>query len=347
MNLKYCDINPIVRPNSIKPLLDDFKIIGTFNAAIEKHNEKYYMLVRVAERFQEEDEKVLVPIIKENKIEKLEFNLNDKNYDFSDSRIVSGKDIKYLTSMSRILILESIDGIHFTSTGRSILPDSEYEKFGIEDPRITKIDDTYYITYSAISDKGICTMLAKTKDFIDINKEGIIFCPDNKDVVLFPIKINNLYYAIHRPSKSEFSKPEMWIANSPDLKFWGNHQHLLGVRKNSWDSDRVGAGAPPIEIEEGWLVIYHGATEDNVYSLGAMLLSKEHPEIVLKRTKKPILSPNMPYEKNGFVNNVVFSCGHIKKGDKLYIYYGAADETTALVEMNIKDILASMEDIYE
>lgn len=347
MTLKYCNINPIIEPKNIEPLLDDFRILGTFNAAVEKCNGKYYMLLRVAERFQEKDKKVLVPIVFENKISKLEFDLDDKNYDFSDSRVVVGKSARFLTSMSRILILESDDGIKFNSTGRSILPDNEYEKFGIEDPRITKIEDTYYITYSAISDKGICTMLASTKDFVDINKEGIIFCPDNKDVVLFPRKINGLYYAIHRPSKSEFSKPEMWIASSPDLKFWGNHQHLAGVRCDMWDSERIGAGAPPIEIDEGWLLIYHGATEENVYSLGAMLLDKNNPEKVLKRTKKTILKPNNSYETNGFVNNVVFSCGHIKKGDKLHIYYGAADETTALVEMNISDILNLMEDEYE
>lgn len=347
MFLKYCDINPIIKPKNIKPLSDDFKVLGTFNAAVEKYNGRYYMLLRVAERFHEEDKKVLVPIVSNSKISKLEFDLDDKNYDFSDSRVVVSKSGRFLTSMSRILILESEDGIKFNSTGSSILPDNEYEKFGIEDPRITKIDDTYYITYSAISDKGICTMLASTKDFVEINKEGVIFCPDNKDVVLFPRKINGLYYAIHRPSKSEFSKPEMWIASSPDLKFWGNHQHIAGVRENMWDSERIGAGAPPIEIDEGWLLIYHGATEENVYSLGAMLLDKNNPQIVLKRTKKTILSPNMPYEVEGFVNNVVFSCGHVKNGDKLHIYYGAADETTALVEISISDILSLMESEYE
>lgn len=347
MTLKYCDVNPIIKPNNIKPLLEDFKILGTFNAAVERCNGKYYMLLRVAERFREKDKKVFIPIVKNQKIDKVEFDLDDEDYDFSDSRLVIGKSKRFLTSMSRILVLESEDGIKFNSTSRSILPDNEYEEFGIEDPRITKIDDIYYITYSAISTKGICTMLAKTKDFINIYKEGVIFCPDNKDVVLFPRKINDLYYAIHRPSKSEFSKPEMWIASSPDLKFWGNHKHLAGVRTNSWDSERIGAGAPPIEIDEGWLLIYHGATKDDVYSLGAMLLDKEKPEIVLKRTKTPILVPNMPYEKEGFVNNVVFSCGQIKKGDNLAIYYGAADETTALVEVSIKDILNAMEDTDE
>ena len=143
MTLKYCDNNPIIKPSNIDPLLEDFKILGTFNAAVEIYNNKYYMLLRVAERFLEKDKKVLVPIIYEKQISKLEFDLHDENYDFSDLRVVVGKSSRFLTSMSRILIMESEDGIHFKSTGRSILADNEYEKFGIEDPRITKIDDIY------------------------------------------------------------------------------------------------------------------------------------------------------------------------------------------------------------
>ena len=347
MKVKYCDENPIIKPNDLIPLLDDFVIIGAFNAAVEIYNDKYIMLLRVAERFNEADKKIFVPIVKNGEVVKLEFDLEDKNYDFSDTRVVVGKTSRFLTSMSRILVLESEDGIHFSSTGISILADNEYEKFGIEDPRITKIDDVYYITYSAISDKGICSMLASTKDFKEFVKHGIIFHPDNKDVVLFPRKINGLYYALHRPSKSEFTKPEMWIASSPDLTFWGNHKHLAGVRESMWDSERIGAGGPPIEVEEGWLIIYHGATEENVYSLGAMLLDKNNPEKVLRRTKRTILIPSQSYELNGFVNNVVFTCGHTVNADTIRIYYGAADETTAFVEMSIKEILNILEDDHE
>ena len=186
-------------------------------------------------------------------------------------------------------------------------------------------------------------MLAVTDDFKQYTKLGNVFHPDNKDVTIFPEKINGLYYALHRPSISHFATPDMWIAQSPDLLHWGNHKHLAGVRSNMWDSTRIGASAVPFRVDDGWLEIYHGADHNNHYYLGAMLLDYESPWVVKKRSITPILKPEMDYEVNGFFGNVVFACGAIVKNEEVHIYYGVADTSMAGVIISLDEIYASFE----
>ena len=144
------------------------------------------------------------------------------------------------------------------SDGPMFLPANEMEEFGLEDPRITRIDDRYYITYVAVSRHGPATALASTTDFKTLERHGIIFCPENKDVVLLPERVDGQYVALHRPlGDMPFCRPEMWIARSPDLVHWGKHQYLFGGA-GDWEDGRVGAGTPPIAVPEGWLEIYHG-----------------------------------------------------------------------------------------
>ena len=121
------------------------------------------------------------------------------------------------------------------------LPDSEIEEFGIEDPRITKIDQTYWITYVAVSRHGAATALASSDDMVTFKRHGLIFCPENKDVVLFPQRIDGEFVALHRPNpNSHFSPPQIWLARSPDLMHWGKHAMLasrpqrVGRRSSRW-----------------------------------------------------------------------------------------------------------------
>ena len=159
----------------------------------------------------------------------------------------------------------------------TIAPANDYETFGIEDARITLIDGTYYISYVSVCPLGITTSLASTKDFNSFERHGIIFCPENKDVVLFPQQISGKYYALHRPVSPLFEKNDIWIAESPDLYCWGIHRYLMGPRTNHWDEKKVGASAVPFKINQGWLEIYHGADRNNRYCLGAVLLDKDQP----------------------------------------------------------------------
>jgi predicted GH43/DUF377 family glycosyl hydrolase len=215
---------------------------------------------------------------------------------------------------------------------------NEYEAFGIEDARITELNGKYYITYSSASNYGIVTSLASTADFSGYKREGVIYYPDNKDVVIFPESINGKYYAINRPSCSLYGKPDMWIAESPDLLCWGNFRRIAGTRNGYWDDGRIGAGAVPFLTDKGWVEIYHGATADNRYCLGVMLLDKEKPWEIKSRSEIPLMKAEENYEINGFFGNVIFSCGCVLEGEKVIIYYGAADCCIACATLELSDI---------
>ena len=163
------------------------------------------------------------------------------------------------------------------------LPDSEMEEFGVEDPRITELEGRYYFTYVAVSRHGAATALASTADFRHFERHGIIFCPENKDVVLFPERVGGEFVALHRPNAATpFCRPEMWVARSPDLIRWGRHDCLHGGDAE-WETGRVGAGTPPVRVADGWLEIYHGNRqptrpgEVGRYSTGLLLLDRTIP----------------------------------------------------------------------
>jgi predicted GH43/DUF377 family glycosyl hydrolase len=170
----------------------------------------------------------------------------------------------------------------------------------------------------------------------------MIFPPHNKDCALFEEKIGGKYYALHRPSSPELGGNYIWLAESPDLIHWGRHRCLAHSREGYWDSARVGAGAAPIKTAEGWLEIYHGATKENRYCLGALLLDLDRPWRVIARSETPIMEPLAPYEQEGFFGHVIFTNGHLVDGDNLTLYYGAADSVICAAQMSIASILASL-----
>lgn len=181
-----------------------------------------------------------------------------------------------------------------------------------------------------------------TRDWKTFSDQCMIIPPHNKDCALFDEKINGLYYALHRPSSVDLGGNYIWLAQSPDGVHWGKHRCLIRTRPGYWDSKRVGAGASPIKTTEGWLEIYHGANEKHQYGLGAMLLDLNDPSIVLARSDDPIMIPEAPYELTGFFGQVVFTNGHIVRGDELTIYYGAADEVVCAARFSIGEILSSL-----
>ncbi len=345
---KKCEKNPIIKVSDLKPSLENYKILGVFNPGVTEYRGKTVLLMRVAEvPINDDPSKVIAPIydVQKKRIMLREFDANDKNYDFSDRRVIKSKHDKcYLTSISHLRLGFSDNGFDFEIEDKPFIQAfDEYTTFGIEDPRITKIDDIYYISFSGASNYGIVTKLVKTKDFKTYEDMGNIFHPDNKDVAIFPKKFSGKYYALHRPSTSDFSAPNMWIAQSNDLVCWGGHKLIASVRENKWDSCRIGASAIPFLTEKGFIEIYHGATHDNRYCLGAMLLDKYNPEIVIKRSIKPLVEPTEEYELKGFFGNVVFSCGLLEYKDFVRIYYGAADDSIACVDISIDDIYKNLE----
>jgi predicted GH43/DUF377 family glycosyl hydrolase len=246
--------------------------------------------------------------------------------------------------MSHLRLARSKDGIGFEIEETAAIEAANiYEAFGVEDARITQIDDVYYVYYVGVCSSGVTTLLASTKDFKSFVRHGVIFCPDNKDVVIFPDRIAGKFYALHRPVSAEFEKRyEIWISESPDLLCWGNHRILCAPRADSWDAVKIGGSAPPFKTDGGWLEIYHGVDPDNRYCLGALLLDLDEPRKILARSDKPIFEPQADYEVNGFVPNVVFTCGLLCEGGKLKIYYGAADTRVCYAEIELQDVIESL-----
>ncbi|MBO0959904.1 glycoside hydrolase family 130 protein [Neobacillus sp. MM2021_6] len=346
VNINRYEHNPILTPADVSPLREDFTVECVFNAGVATYQDETILLLRVAERPVQANESVLrVPVLKEvdghYQLTIHEMDKSDSRYDFSDPRKVKQKDIDtyvYLTSMSHLRLARSKNGVDFEVDDHAfIFPDNQYEAFGTEDSRITFIDGWYYINYTAVSEKGITTALARTKDFVTVERLGIIFTTENRDVTIFPEKINGHYFALHRPVPKQIGRAQMWTASSPDLLHWGKHEFLMGVGEG-WQSQKIGGGAVPFRTEKGWIEIYHGADETNRYTLGAVLLDLEDPTKILAKTSEPILEPEAVYEVEGFFGNVVFSCGVVAEGNNVKIYYGGADNVMALAEITVDEI---------
>jgi beta-1,4-mannooligosaccharide/beta-1,4-mannosyl-N-acetylglucosamine phosphorylase len=233
----------------------------------------------------------------------------------------------------------------------TLLPDPEHypeETWGIEDPRITWVPelDSYAIAYTSYSTSGPMVSLALTKDFIEFERKGAIFPPDDKDAALFPRRFNGRWAMIHRPiSGFPGVRANMWISYSPDLKHWGDHNVMLEARRGAWwDANKIGLSPQPVETPEGWLVIYHGVRMTPagcLYRLGLALFDLEDPGRMIQRGDEWVFGPNAPYERVGDVGDVVFPCGvvHEPETGALRLYYGAADTSIALATGNINDLL--------
>jgi beta-1,2-mannobiose phosphorylase / 1,2-beta-oligomannan phosphorylase len=346
MPLVRSTLNPIILPRDVLPSRLDFEVLAAFNSGVARLGGEVVLLLRVAERPLDQGQDLCrVPVFDAGlgRLVIREFERRDSRNDFSDPRVIGSPLGMHLTSMSHLRAARSRDGLHFEIDPQpALFPQADFEAFGIEDPRITQIGSDYYVNYVGVSSLGIVTALARTRDFHSFERLGVIFPPDNKDVEIFPERIAGKYYALHRPSNSAFGRPEIWIAESPDLICWGNHRRLAGLRDSGWEGGRIGGSAVPFRVEGGWLEIYHGADKANRYCLGALLLDEREPWKVLARSRQPILEPAAPYELQGFFGNVVFSCGVLAEDGLLKIYYGASDTITAYAEIPLSEVLAGL-----
>jgi predicted GH43/DUF377 family glycosyl hydrolase len=203
-----------------------------------------------------------------------------------------------------------------------------------------------------------------SEDGIHWHRKGTIFSEQNKDVVLFPHTVRGNYYVLNRPEGGfEFTPPHMWMATSKDLINWGKNKPLKLAKKGHWDYERVGAGAPPLRTSEGWLLLYHGVIDHKnpavadsgtstinttaTYEVGAALLDLKNPRKVIAKADQPIIAPMQKYEKEGFVNNVVFPTGllHDKDERNVLLYSGGADKVTTVKRIALKDIMNRLESV--
>ncbi len=253
------------------------------------------------------------------------------------------------TGRSSFVLATSKDGYNF-SVGRSpvLTPDDhkhcyEYVNWGIEDVRVTKIENKYYLTYTGYSKYMPIVILSESADFKKFKVHGPISEPTNKDCALFPEKIDGYYWKVDRPSAG--SEHNIWISKSPDLIHWGDYKILMEPEKGTWEANKIGGSTNPIKTKKGWLMLYHGVRGfeiSSIYKLGVVLLDLKKPWIVIGKSKAPILAPEENYERVGDVGNVVFSNGWIveENGD-VKIYYSGADTNICLTETNV-DYLISL-----
>lgn len=213
------------------------------------------------------------------------------------------------------------------------------------DPRVTWIDDRYWITWCN-GYHGPTIGVGYTFDFKTFYQCENALLPFNRNGVLFPEKINGLYALLSRPSDNGHTAfGNIYISYSPDMKYWGGHRWVMDpmpFEESAWQCTKVGAGSVPFLTEEGWLMFYHGViTTCNGfrYAMGAAILDKDDPSKVLYRSKEYLLSPAAPYETAGDVPNVVFPCAALREGDKVAVYYGAADTVTCLAFGRVSEII--------
>lgn len=290
----------LISPPDLKPSHDGLEVIGVFNPGVVRFGDRIFIAARVVERPTERrDGFYASPRFKDGSYD-VDWLPHDNTDAETDPRCYFTKDTGALRLrfISHMRIFESPDGrsVVNPADALAVMPEGDYEQYGIEDPRITVIGGTAYITYVAVSGHGVCTCLMSTTDFKQFHRHSIIFCPDNKDVVLFPEKILGDYVAMHRPMPSmPFSPPKVWVGRSTDLIHWGAHRQLVIAGDGTADHhrDRVGGGTPPIKTDRGWLTIYHGSDKKpgakgvGRYTAGALLLDLAQPRQGHRPQRRP------------------------------------------------------------
>lgn len=257
------------------------------------------------------------------------------------------------TGRSYLGVARSTDGLGgwAVDPDGSFLPDleSEAERRGIEDPRLTELDGEYLIVYTGYSAGGPLVCLAATTDFRTYERRGVVLPPENKDAALFPERFGGRFALLHRPvTATPRASGDIWLSWSPDLLHWGSHRCLLRAGPaGSWDSEKIGLGPPPLRTDDGWLLLYHGVrttASGSIYRAGLALLDREDPERVLARSSDWVFGPEAPYERSGDVDNVVFPCGWVlgEDGDTLRVYYGAADSTVCVATASLAALLSHL-----
>ncbi|MEX0935221.1 MAG: hypothetical protein WDZ70_02765 [Candidatus Paceibacterota bacterium] len=256
---------------------------------------------------------------------------------------------------SRIGYAQSKDGVHIDTRKKDPIYEprmpfeqkqkNDHENSGCEDPRITILDDTIYMLYTAY-DQTLPRVAVSSLSLDNFEKEKWdwgtpqIISPegiDDKDACLLSEKYNDQYVIIHRIQN------HVCADMLPSLDFSTDKAtkciQIFGPRPGMWDSKKVGIGAPPHKTEKGWLWLYHGVSDDNVYRVGALLTSLDDPPHLISRTATPIFGPHYIWEKEGVVPNVVFPCGSVIRDDTLFLYYGAADMHVGVVTLSVSKLL--------
>lgn len=299
-------------------------------------------------------------------------------YDEATGRVLmlyraAGDDAEHRVHLG---LATSSDGFNFERVGDQPVLSPSVDGFDagcIEDPRIIKLGDWYYVTYAArpfppgeywlgekrrflpptlgedapwtLRTNQTSTGLALTQDFQTWVRAGRLTHPsvDDRDVILFPEKVNGQYVLLHRPMNwtgPEYGTeyPAMWIAFSDDLLVW-QQSKLLAKAELPWENRKIGGNTPPIKTEAGWVHLYHAVGADRHYRLGAFLLDLDDPSKILGRTTDWLLQPEEWYELEGFYPGVCFPCGNVVLDGTLFVYYGGADKYVGVATCPLAELV--------
>ncbi len=256
-------------------------------------------------------------------------------------------------------VAKSDDGIHWTVRKEPLQFNVVDEKKEIErfyDPRIIVIEDELYMCFAVDTHHGVCGGIGKVRGDFEALDVISISVPDNRNMVLFPEKINGMFVRLERPFPMYGHGPfDIWMSKSPDLKFWGESSLVMGTEEVEFANNKIGPGAPPIKTDAGWLCLFHTVDVDDTrgkngwedfwkkrYCIGLMLLDLNDPSKVIGKYSEPLMAPEAPYEiDGGFRNDVLFPGGMILEDNgEVKIYYGAADAYECLATANINDLIA-------
>ncbi|WP_125607781.1 glycoside hydrolase family 130 protein [Lapidilactobacillus bayanensis] len=270
----------------------------------------------------------------------------------NDYDYISGSDFKG----TNIGLADSEDGIHWHVHDKPVFTLHTREISRAYDPRLTVIDGKVYMCFAVDTKHGIRGGIATTDDFEHFDILSLS-APDNRNMVLFPEKINGLFTRLERPftiyGRGGVERFDIWSSQSPDMKFWGNSSLVLGVEDVPFANNKIGPAAPPIKTDAGWLTIFHAVDIDNSrgkngwenswtkrYTAGVALLDLKDPTNVLSMSKEPLLIPETDYETvTGFRTNVIFPTSLIREDDQVKIYYGASDTVVALATASVDDLI--------
>jgi predicted GH43/DUF377 family glycosyl hydrolase len=223
------------------------------------------------------------------------------------------------------------------------------DAWGIEDPRVVYLPELgqYAVTFTSYSEQGPLVSLALTEDLVTFERLGAICPPDDKDAALFPRRFGGDWIMLHRPYGG--ATANIMLSRSCDLKCWSEPELVLPARAGGWwDAGKVGLGPPPLETSAGWLLLYHGVrltASGALYRSGLALLDLDDPTRVIARTDDWHLGPEAEYERTGDVPNVVFPSGWVldPSGERVLVYYGAADTVIGLATASLSDLLATLD----
>ena len=351
----------------LAPSRDDARVLGVFNPGAIRIGDTVHLMVRVAEQPIAPEGRYRLPRFRRNGELVIDDHAAHEVREI-DARVAIDPTSGHarLTSVSHLRHYHvDVDRIEepsaYVASGHAFWPDGITEAYGVEDPRLTRVGDRIVMTYVSVSRHGACTSLALTEDFESFERAGVIFPNENKDVLILPTEVGETGMAFHRPvSSTPFGTPEMWYADSIDGRRFGNHRPIEfdtavpsgpgrgdGAADSHWASGRIGGGTVPIRTAEGWLHMFHGNEASSVPGqvgryCGALMLNDADSPWRVRAVSGPVLQPTESFEREGFVPSVVFPTAWIDVGDRVAIFYGAADERVAVATIDRKELLAEL-----